>query len=109
MRQHALPKSSLGKGIRYMQSLWRGLTRFLEDPLIPLDNNHTERALRGVVVGGENHYGSRSAEGAKNSAVLYSLLETAKLSGVDPAAYLKHATVRPVRELGTATLPSEIS
>ncbi len=39
--------------------LWPGLTRFLEDARIPLDNNATERGLRGMVVGRKNHYGSR--------------------------------------------------
>jgi transposase len=46
--QRALPRSGLGQAIRYMQELWPGLTRFLHDPLIPLDNNPVERALRGV-------------------------------------------------------------
>jgi transposase len=54
----ALPQSGLGKAIAYMSGLWPGLTRFLENPAIPLDNNATERALRGVVVGRKNHYGS---------------------------------------------------
>jgi transposase len=48
-RQRALPESSLGKAIGYMLGLWPGLTRFLDDPRIPLDNNATERGLRGLV------------------------------------------------------------
>jgi hypothetical protein len=48
-RQRALPESSLGKAISYMLGLWTGLTRFLSDPRIPLDNNATERGLRGLV------------------------------------------------------------
>lgn len=55
-RQRALPESSLGKAIACMLGLWRGLTRFLDDPRIALDNNATERALRGMVIGGKNHY-----------------------------------------------------
>ena len=47
----------LGEAIRYLQELWSGLTRFLDDPVIPLDNNPVERALRGLVVGRKNHYG----------------------------------------------------
>ncbi len=50
-RQRALPESSLGKAIASMLGLWRGLTRFLADPRIALDNNATERALRGTVIG----------------------------------------------------------
>ncbi len=59
-QQRALPESSLGKAIAYMLGLWPGLTRCLDDPRIPLDNNATERGLRGLVVGRKNHYGSRS-------------------------------------------------
>src|SRR5439155_27035612 len=55
--RQALPESSLGKATAYMLGLWPGLTRFLDDPRIPLDNNATERGLRGVVVGRKNHYG----------------------------------------------------
>src|SRR5437667_40360 len=43
--QRVLPESSLGKAISYMLGLWAGLTRFLNDPRIPIDNNHTERGL----------------------------------------------------------------
>jgi transposase len=46
--QPALPKSSLGKAITYTSKLWSGLTRFLDDPRVPLDNNATERSIRGI-------------------------------------------------------------
>lgn len=49
--QRVLPKSPLGKAIAYMGSLWDGLTLFLANPDVPVDNNGTERALRGVVIG----------------------------------------------------------
>jgi len=61
-----------------------GLTRFVDDPRIPLDNNAAERALRGPVVGRKNHYGSRSLRGTEVAAVFYTLCETARLIGVDP-------------------------
>ena len=61
-----LPESSLGKAISYMLGLWPGLTRFLDDPRIPIDNNHTERGLRGMVLGRKNHYGSRSQRGPRS-------------------------------------------
>jgi hypothetical protein len=48
-----------------MLGLWPGLTRFLDDARIPLDNNATERGLRGMVVGRKNHYGSRSQRGTE--------------------------------------------
>lgn len=92
----ALPESGLGKAIKYMLGLWSGLTRFLDDPTIPLDNNATERALRGLVVGRKNHYGSRSKRGTEVAALFYGLIETAKLVGVEPRRYLLEAAVAAI-------------
>lgn len=106
--QRALPQSSLGKAIAYMLGLWPGLTRFLDDPHIPLDNNATERALRGAVLGRKNHYGSRSRRGTEVAALFYSLLETAKLAGVEPKGYLRQAVDAALR--GRAViLPHELA
>lgn len=104
-QQRALPESSLGKAVAYMLGLWPGLTRFLDDPRIALDNNATERGLRGLVVGRKNHYGSRSKRGTEVAALFYSLIESAKLCGVEPKAYLLHATYAALRNPGTVTLP----
>jgi transposase len=104
-RQRALPESSLGKAIAYMLGLWPGLTRFLGDARIPLDNNATERGLRGMVVGRKNHYGSRSKRGTEVAALFYSLIESAKLCGVNPKAYLLEATHAALANPGTALLP----
>ncbi|MGE3508591.1 MAG: transposase, partial [Vicinamibacterales bacterium] len=60
------------------------LTRFLDNPCIPLDNNAAERVLRGPVVGRKNHYGSKSLRGTQVAALFYTLCESAKLVGVDP-------------------------
>lgn len=92
-----LPESALGKALGYMGSLWTGLTRFVDDARVPLDNNATERALRGPVVGRKNHYGSRSRRGTEVAALFYSLLESAKLAGVEPRAYLRTATLAALR------------
>jgi transposase len=91
LQQRALPESSLGKAIAYMGGRWNALVRFLDDPRIPIDNNATERGLRGPVVGRKNHYGSRSRRGTEVAAVLYSLMESAKLCGLEPKAYLRQA------------------
>jgi len=104
-QQRALPESSLGKAIAYMLGLWPGLIRFLEDARIPLDNNATERGLRGMVVGRKNHYGSRSQRGTEVAALFYSLIESAKLCGVEPKAYLLQATRAALETPGTVTLP----
>jgi transposase len=73
-----------------------GLRVFLTDPDVPLDNNRTERALRGVVLGRKNHFGSRSERGTKVAAMMYSLVETAKINGVDPELYLKLAALESI-------------
>jgi hypothetical protein len=95
-------------GPRDMGGRWRGLTLFLEDPRVPLDNNHAERAMRGVVLGRKNHYGSKSKRGTEVAAIFYTLLETAKLAGVEPKAYLATATRNAITEPGRSTLPHTI-
>jgi transposase len=101
------PGSGLAAAIKYMTDRWTPLTRFLDEPLIPLDNNLSERGLRGLVVGRKNHYGSRSRRGSKVSAILYSLLETAKLVGVDPGEYLRVALTAAI-ERGEAVIPHDL-
>jgi transposase len=107
-RGRVLPGSKMGNAIKYMVKLWVGLTRFLEDPRVPLDNSHAERALRGVVVGRKNHYGSRSKRGTEVAAIFYTLFETAKLSQVDPRCYVTAAARRAIATPGAVTLPSDI-
>ena len=103
-----LPSTGLAKAVEYMLSLWSGLTVFLTDPRIPIDNNHAEREIRGVVVGRKNHYGSKSKRGTEVAAIFYSLFESAKLAGVDPKAYVLEAARRAVRNPGTVTLPVDL-
>lgn len=103
-----LPESSLGKAIAYMGGVWDGLRVFLDDPNVELDNNRTERALRGIVVGRKNHYGSRSRRGTEVAALLYSLIESAKLAGVEPRAYLQTAVEAALRG-DVISLPHEIA
>ena len=87
----SLPGTALHEAILYMTNRWSRLTRFVENPALPLDNNAAERALRGPVVGRKNHYGSRSLRGTQVAALFYSLLESAKQVGIEPATYLKTA------------------
>lgn len=106
--QVGLPRSDFGKAVRYMLERWTGLTRFVENPHIPLDNNAAERALRGPVVGRKNHYGSRSHRGTQVAALFYTLCETAKLTGVDPHAYLLHAVHAAIARPGGITYPEDL-
>lgn len=88
----AIPSTfDLSKALRYIISRQKSLTLFLEDPLLSPDNNSTERVVRGVVVGRKNHYGSRSEQGTRVAALMYSLLDSADLVGLDPAVYLAKA------------------
>ena len=94
---------SIGKAAAYTLGIWDRLTRFVEDARIPLDNNATERAIRGPVVGRKNHYGSKSRSGTQVAAVMYSILETTKLHNIDPAAYLTAAVL--AADQGEVLLP----
>jgi len=101
--QAPLKTLTIGSAARYALGDWERLTRFVDDPHVPLDNNATERGVRGPVVGRKNHYGSKSRRGTEAAAILYSLLETAKLHDVDPAAYLAEAA--RLAPLGEVLLP----
>jgi hypothetical protein len=105
--QAVLKTLSIGKAAAYTIANWDRLTRVVNDPRVPLDNNATERAIRGPVVGRKNHYGSKSRRGTAVAATLYTLLETAKLHRVDPAAYLL-AAVRAA-DAGDVLLPADFA
>lgn len=107
--QAVLPKSRLGRAIRYTLDLWEGLVRFVDDVRIPLDNNATEREMRVIAVGRKNHYGSRSRRGTDVAALFYSLIESAKLAGVDPRDYLSEVARRAIAAPGAVLLPSDFA
>lgn len=84
LEQRFLPGSDIGGAIKYVVGNWKGLTVFLDEPGVPIDNNRTERGFRGPALGRNNFYGSHSKQGTKVAAIFYSFIETAKLNGVDP-------------------------
>jgi transposase len=104
--QHARvsPKSETGKAIAYALNQWKALTRFLGDGRICLSNNAAERALRGVAVGRRNWTFAGSDRGGERAAAVYTLVETAKLNGVDPQAWLADVLARlpdhPAKRVG---------
>ncbi len=106
--QRGLPRSDFGKAVRYMLERWETLTLFAENPLVWLDNNHAERALREPVVGRKNHYGSRTKRGTDVAALFYTLCETAKLQNVDPRAYMLEAAYAAINQPGTVLLPDAL-
>ena len=81
-------KSTIAGAIRYALSRWEGLTRFLDDGRIEIDSNTVERSIRGIALGRKNALFAGSDEGAENWACHASLIETAKLNGVNPHAWL---------------------
>ena len=77
------------KAIDYSLSNWRALTRYLDDGNVPIDNNAAENAVRPLVVGRKNWLFVGSQQAGERAAVVMSLIESAKLNGYDPWAYLK--------------------
>jgi transposase len=104
--QAALKTLSIGNAAAYTIANWDRLTRFVGDARVPLDNNATERGIRGPVVGRKNHYGSKSRRGTEVAATFYTLLETAKLVGIDPAKYLREAALADAR--GEVLVPADL-
>lgn len=87
---HESKKSSLAKAIYYSLSRWDALTRYRDDGLLEIDNNAVEREIRPVALGRKNYLFAGSDSGGHAAAMMYGLLNTAKLNGLDPEAYLRH-------------------
>ena len=87
-------KSELAAAIGYSLKRWEALTRYVDDGGIEIDNNAAERALRGPVLGRKNYLFAGADSGGERAAVLYTLLETAKLNGINPEAYLRDVLAR---------------
>jgi transposase len=87
-------KSELAKAARYSLVRWKALTRYVDDGRIEIDNSAAERALRGVALGRSNYLFMGSDDGGERAASLYSLVETAKLNGLDPEGYLRDVLER---------------
>jgi hypothetical protein len=89
-----LPKSPIGEAITYARAQWTALTRYLEDGVLAIDNNASERALRRVVIGRKNWLFCGRDSGGTRAAILYSLVATCKEHGLDPWAYLRDVLER---------------
>lgn len=81
-------KSALATAINYSLKRWQALTRYRDDGAIEIDNNAAERALRGPVLSRKNFLFAGADSGGERAAALYTLLESAKLNGLNPEAYL---------------------
>src|SRR6266567_2913599 len=87
-------KSETTVAIRYALSRWDALVRYIDDGHIEIDNNAAERSLRGVALGRKNYLFAGSDTGGERAAVIYSLIGSAKLAGLDPEAYLREVLTR---------------
>ena len=87
-------RSELAKAIRYARSRWAALTRYLDDGTLEISNNTAERAIRPLALGRKNYLFAGSDAGGERAAAAYTLIETAKLNGLDPEAYLRQVIGR---------------
>ncbi|MDK0767720.1 IS66 family transposase [Clostridium perfringens] len=88
--ENALPKSPLGKALEYTQKLLPKMKLILEDGSLEIDTNAAERAIKPFVIGRKNWLFSNTPKGAKSSATLYSIIETAKANNLIVEKYLIH-------------------
>jgi len=88
MSKVALDKTRLGKAITYTLNQWDNLTRFLEDGRLEIHNNASEQAIRPFTITRKNFMFCDTVNGARASAITFSIIESAKANGLNPLAYL---------------------
>lgn len=93
-KRHFLPKSPMGKAVGYALNQWQALHRYLDDGRLAIDNNKAERALRPVAIGRKNWLFAGSDAGGRRAAVLYSIIGSCALQGVEPWGYLTNVLQR---------------
>ena len=98
------PQSALGTALAYLQKYWSRLIRYTERGDLPIDNNRCENAIRPFVIGRKNWLFSDTPAGAEASAVIYSLVQSAKANGVEPYLWLR----RVLRDLPAAKTVDEV-
>lgn len=88
------PKSTIGKALAYSIERWERLSRYTENGMLNIDNNPVENSIRPVALGRKNYLFAGSHEAAKRSGMLYSLLGTCKMHGIEPYTWLKDVLQR---------------
>jgi hypothetical protein len=86
--------SAIAKAIDYSLKRWKALTRYLQDGAVPVDNNHLENRIRPVALGRGNWLFAGSLRAGQRAAAVMSLIQSAKLNGQDPYAYLRDVLAR---------------
>jgi transposase len=99
-----LPKSPLGRAIRYTLKLWKGLSVFLDNADVPLDTNWIERMQRSPVVGRKNYCGMKTLVNAKMAAIWHSVIQTCILNGIEPREYINE-TIRAILSKERVVMP----
>lgn len=102
-KDQVLPKSPMGKAVTYSLNQWDALVRYVDDPILEIDNNISERTLRMVVIGRKNYMFAGSEAGAWRASIIYSLVASCKLNGIDPFAYfndvLRRVSTHPANKI----------
>ena len=93
-RQQATDGTALAKALDYCLKRWDALVRFADDGALPIDNNHLENRIRPIALGRANWLFAGSLRGGQRAAAVMSLIQSAKLNGHDPHAYLKDVLAR---------------
>jgi len=94
IKDELLPKSDAGQAVAYILKNWIALTRYLDDGDLPIDNNRTERSLRGLAVGRNNWTFLGSDRGGKTMAILRSFVSSCELNQIDPFAWFRDVLAR---------------
>lgn len=84
----AVPKSALGKALNYLKEQWPYLTNYLKDGRLEISNNRAERSIKPFVIDRKNFLFANTPKRATDSAVIFSLIQTAIENGLDPYRYL---------------------
>ena len=88
--RNAAPKSKLGIALTYLKNQWPNLVNYLKDGRLELSNNIAERSIKPFVISRKNFLFANTPSGATSSAVIFSMIETAKANGLDPYKYLTY-------------------
>jgi len=92
LAQSCIPGGKLKAGLAYVAARWTDLTKFLDDPRIPLDNNVSEAGFVGVAQGRRNYVGCRTERGMRVATAFYTIVESARVAGAHVEKYLRYAT-----------------
>ncbi|WDE11856.1 IS66 family transposase [Thalassomonas haliotis] len=98
------PSTALGKALQYNLNQWTKLVRYVDSGNLSIDNNRAERAVKPFVIGRKNWLFSNTAKGARASAMLYSLIETAKANDLVPFDYLMYCLEQLANNVAPETL-----